>query len=166
MDLSTDLDIDMGLLSGIHVWNQRAIERSHFNEHAIVFVHLGSRCSQSFTWCGPRPSLDMGLMEGHLPIDAVDLIEMAGPDYERLLDEDDRNANKGMASRIAVTNAVSITPATNGTWEVVDDGRLMWRLRVLSPEQRTSTLVSADLNCRTPQTSPSTRSTDRTCCDR
>ncbi|MBT5584588.1 MAG: hypothetical protein HOJ54_11365, partial [Phycisphaerae bacterium] len=100
--------------------------RSHSSiwSFGITSILLGAGLAQASTW---------GLTDGHLPIDAVDLIEMAGPDYERLLAEDERNAYKGMAVRIAVPNAVSITPATNGTWEILGDGRLMWRLRVLSP---------------------------------
>jgi len=74
-----------------------------------------------------------GLSQGHLPADIVDLIEMPGPDYGRLIAEDAIRAAEGLPARIAVPHEVSMTPATSGTWEVLPSGRMMWRLRVLSP---------------------------------
>ncbi|MDP7028758.1 MAG: hypothetical protein QF733_00890 [Phycisphaerales bacterium] len=74
-----------------------------------------------------------GISDGHLPLEAVSMVELAGPDYERLEIEDHQRAMDGLPARIAVPNQVSITPATDGTWELLSDGRLMWRLRVFSP---------------------------------
>ena len=74
-----------------------------------------------------------GLELGHLPIEVVSLIEMPGPDHEQLEQEDQRRNSMGLPPRIAVPNEVSITPGTHGTWEHLDGGRMMWRLRVLSP---------------------------------
>jgi hypothetical protein len=90
----------------------------------VVIGLAGATAAQASTW---------GLSQGHLPIDVVELIEMPGPNYGRLEIEDAERALNGLPARIAVPNSVSLTPANAGTWELIGDDRLMWRLRVLSP---------------------------------
>ncbi|MCH2140345.1 MAG: hypothetical protein MK100_04845 [Phycisphaerales bacterium] len=74
-----------------------------------------------------------GLGQTTLPQDAVQLIEMPGPDYMRLAQEDAIRDAEGLPARIAVPHEVSYTPSTSGTWELIEEDRMMWRLRVLSP---------------------------------
>ncbi|MCH2152146.1 MAG: serine protease [Phycisphaerales bacterium] len=71
-----------------------------------------------------------------LPLDAIGMLEVPGPDYPRLWAEDDLNDHKGGAMRIAVPNDVSATPLTHGTWERMPNGRLLWRLIVTAPESK------------------------------
>ncbi len=74
-----------------------------------------------------------GLAIGHVPLPAVDLIELVGPDYN-WLDADDLQRNElNLTARFAVPNSVDISPADRGSWEHLQDGRMMWRLRVFSP---------------------------------
>jgi hypothetical protein len=91
---------------------------------AVATVLLGTGLTSAST---------EGFELGHLPLEIVSLIEMPGPDHERLEQEDQRRNAMGLPPRIAVPNEVSITPGTHGTWEYLADGRMMWRLRVLSP---------------------------------
>jgi lysyl endopeptidase len=56
---------------------------------------------------------------------AVDLAAVAAEDLERDLAD--------LPSRFAIPNDVFVTPATDGTWEEVEPGHLLWRLRIGSP---------------------------------
>ena len=74
-----------------------------------------------------------GLDLGHIPLPAVDIIELTGPDHAWLDTDDARRNELNLTPRFAVGNSVAISPADRGTWEHLQDGRMMWRLRVLSP---------------------------------
>lgn len=77
-------------------------------------------------------TLPYGLSGGHLPLEAVQLIAMPGPDYDTLRKDDAYRAKQDLPVRFAAPNSVSMSPATHGTWEHLPDGGMMWRLRVLS----------------------------------
>ncbi len=95
-----------------------------FKAVAVAAGLASATCAQASTW---------GLDQGHLPTDVVELIELAGPNYE-WLDEDDLRRNElSLVPRFAVANEVEVSPLDRGTWEFLPDGRMMWRLRVLSP---------------------------------
>ena len=66
------------------------------------------------------------------PLPSVDLIPLPALDLEAVAVEDELAALQGLPPRYAVRNAVSITPATGGTWEQVDDETVMWRLRIVA----------------------------------
>ena len=77
-------------------------------------------------------TLPHGLMDGHLPLEAVQLVAMPGPDYDTLLKDDVKRAKQGLPLRFAAPNTVSMSPSTHGTWEHLPEGGMMWRMRVLS----------------------------------
>ena len=68
----------------------------------------------------------------HLPLEAVHLLMLPGIDLDAIADEDLRRDDKGLPLRIAIGNDVSITTLSHGTWEKLNNGKLMWRLRVFS----------------------------------
>ncbi len=87
----------------------------------------------SVTCCGiAAASLPYGLSAGHLPLDAVQLIELPGPDYSAIASRDARRSEQGLPLLFADPNTVSIDPAQDGTWEWLPNGDVMWRIRVLS----------------------------------
>lgn len=47
--------------------------------------------------------------------------------------EDEARRLALMPARYAIPNAVSLTPATHGTWDVLDAGWALWRLRIRCP---------------------------------
>ena len=51
-----------------------------------------------------------------------------------LANEDVNRAANGQPARYAVPNAVTISPATHGTWEQLDDVWSLWRIKVKAPE--------------------------------
>ncbi|MEE2907891.1 MAG: hypothetical protein VX527_08675 [Planctomycetota bacterium] len=71
-----------------------------------------------------------------LPLEAVSQLSVPGPDYDRLWVEDVKRDNEIAPRRIAVPNAVSVTPASHGTWERTPNGQLLWRLIVNAPGSR------------------------------
>ena len=75
----------------------------------------------------------VGLSPGHVPAAAIDLAVMPGLDFASIHAQDAHRDAVGQPLRIAIPNECSITPATRGTWEHLEDGRMMWRLRVHSP---------------------------------
>ncbi len=99
-------------------------------------IHMSApptTCSLLAATCLVATVAGAAVTKGHLPLQAVQRIELAGPDYDRLGREDAARAAAGAPARIAVPNAVSLIPETTGTWEHLDGDRMMWRLRVLSP---------------------------------
>lgn len=68
------------------------------------------------------------------PLEMVMLEELEPIDHEALLTEDAAVADLGPGPlRFADPEDVAITPRTHGTWEVLDDGSRLWRLRISSP---------------------------------
>ncbi len=68
------------------------------------------------------------------PLADVKSVKAKKVDRKAMKLEDDLREEQGLPPRFAITNAVRITPDTDGTWENVDDQTLMWRLRVFSPD--------------------------------
>jgi|GEM_PF-1685051 len=65
-----------------------------------------------------------------IPLEVVDVISVAGPDYDRLRTEDLTKDNEIGPRRFAVAREVSVTPSNHGTWEHTTNGRMLWRLSV------------------------------------
>lgn len=74
-------------------------------------------------------------------VQSVNRLEAVLPaqlDLARVGEEDIMRERLGLAPRFAIPERVSITPAKNGTWEDLGDGRMLWRLRVVGREGTTS----------------------------
>jgi len=69
---------------------------------------------------------------GHLPLDAVHVLQVPGVDARGLAAEDAVRDDRGLPLRFAIPNDVAVTPLSHGTWESRPGGGLLWRLRVFS----------------------------------
>ncbi len=67
------------------------------------------------------------------PLAAVERLEAPIVDIVAVQAEDAARERAGEPPRYAIANAVDITPETGGTWEILADGTLLWRLRIESP---------------------------------
>ena len=63
----------------------------------------------------------------------IDWMEVSPVDLAAVAIEDQRRAELGLAPRYAVPYSVEINPDSNGTWEGIDAGFSMWRLRIVAP---------------------------------
>jgi PKD repeat protein len=70
---------------------------------------------------------------GLATIDSIDREVMPAVDLEALRRDDARRARGQEPPRFAVPIAVEITPGKSGTWEDLDAGQRVWRLRITSP---------------------------------
>ena len=68
------------------------------------------------------------------PLTQVARLEVGAIDRVAIAAEDARNDELGLAPRFAMPFAVDVSPATNGTWDVLDATWSLWRLRVLAPD--------------------------------
>jgi lysyl endopeptidase len=71
-------------------------------------------------------------------VDRIDSVLASQIDLAKIAAEDEENDRQGLPPRYAIPEAVSITPATRGTWESLPDGGMLWRLRILGREGTTS----------------------------
>ena len=80
-------------------------------------------------------SLPRSALPGTQSIDTVARTEMPRVDVEALLAEDTARESSGkpVAPRFAKSIPVDYTPGDSGTWETLDDGSRLWRLRISSP---------------------------------
>ena len=87
-------------------------------------------------------SVPRSALPGAKSIDTVQRMVMPEVDVAELLAEDAAKENSGAAAptRFAVGLAVSFTPDNSGTWETLDDGSRLWRLRMSSPGAQTVSL--------------------------
>ncbi len=67
------------------------------------------------------------------PLSGIEHIGVAGIDLAAVTQEDLEREASGLPPRYAIPREVSITPATHGTVDVLDDGRLLWRLAIDAP---------------------------------
>ena len=75
------------------------------------------------------PVMEVGRLESVVP---------AKLDMSRIAEEDAARDSEGLPPRFAIPERVAITPATHGTWEDLQDGRMLWRLRIVGREGTTS----------------------------
>ncbi len=73
-----------------------------------------------------------------LDVNRVQSVLPAKLDLTRIGEEDAMRDRLGLPPRFAVPEKVSITPANQGTWEELGDGRMLWRLRIIGSEGTTS----------------------------
>ena len=80
-------------------------------------------------------SLPRSALPGVQSIATIERREMPRVNVEALLAEDAERESSGMpvAPRFAKDIEVAYTPDTSGTWETLDDGSRLWRLRISSP---------------------------------
>jgi len=80
------------------------------------------------------PAVATGIARGASPLDDVAVLRMAPVDNAALLAEDARNAGPGIPVRFALPLPVHVTPDSEGSWEPLAGDRMLWRLRVRSPD--------------------------------
>ena len=71
-------------------------------------------------------------------VQRIDSVLASPMDLAAIAAADEANDRQGLPPRYAIPEAVSITPATRGTWESLPDGGMLWRLRILGREGTTS----------------------------
>jgi hypothetical protein len=67
------------------------------------------------------------------PTFTVERFSAGTVDREAVRIQDEERDRQGLPPRYAIPQAVSMTPATAGTWEEVGAGLRLWRLRITSP---------------------------------
>ena len=79
--------------------------------------------------------LPRSALPGTLAVEEVQRFVLPEVDTEKLLAEDALRENTGLPvpSRFAENIPASITPATGGTWEELEAGSKLWRIRIASP---------------------------------
>ena len=80
-------------------------------------------------------SLPRSALPGVRSIDTIDHREMPRVDVEALLAEDAERESSGVPApaRFAKSLSVALTLDNSGTWETLDDGSRLWRVRISSP---------------------------------
>jgi lysyl endopeptidase len=88
-------------------------------------------CRMAEAQRGPPPSS----LPGAKSVEAVERMVMPAVDVEALLAEDveRESAGRPLPARYAKGLPAAFTPANSGTWEVLDDGSQLWRLRIAAP---------------------------------
>ena len=74
------------------------------------------------------------LAQGARPLSQVAVVAMEAVDNEAEIAREILRQGPGIAPRYAVPLAVRVAPGTHGTLETLDNGNLLWRLRVQSPK--------------------------------
>lgn len=77
---------------------------------------------------GPVP-----VLEGAAPLAQVPRVVLPAVDRQAAEREDDRRSAAGEPDRFAEPRQVLISPDRDGSWEMLSDGRRLWRLRVACP---------------------------------
>lgn len=81
-----------------------------------------------------QPVVPTALLSSLLDVDAIDAVDLPALDLAAVAAEDAEREARDLPPRFAVPRRVAITPAARGTWEEIDGGRLLWRLRVTAAE--------------------------------
>ncbi len=67
------------------------------------------------------------------PLEQVATLAVAPLDRAAIAAEDATHDASGLPPRFAIPNPVQVTPATDGTWDVLDQTWSLWRLRIQAP---------------------------------
>ncbi len=74
------------------------------------------------------------------PIELVECIVPEPIDLQAVRLEDELREQEGAPYRFAISRPVKVTPCDHGTWEKIEDGISIWRLRITSPGARSINL--------------------------
>jgi hypothetical protein len=95
---------------------------------AVAFAAPSSRAAD------PAPQRPAALTVQALPLEQVTLVEAPLSPRAEIDAQDAVDEAQGLPLRFAESYPVLITPDTDGRWEKLADGRMMWRLRIGSPD--------------------------------
>lgn len=91
-------------------------------------------CATCPAWASAPLATPTALSVQAMPQDAVPLIVAPLSPREEIDRVDELRALQGQPPRFAESFPVVVTPDTDGVWEPLADGRVLWRLRVGSPD--------------------------------
>jgi hypothetical protein len=94
---------------------------------AILVLLLGPVAVRA---AGPVPP--RGRITGAQPLSQVEQIDLPAVDNQALVAEEMRRAEPGGVPRFALPRELAVSPLTEGTWETLPDGTLLWRVRLRS----------------------------------
>ena len=85
-------------------------------------------------WLALPASASVPITSNHqvMALESLDAMVFPSLNTELLSWEDVEREEMGMAPRFAVTKEVKVSPLTHGTWEELNEGMQLWRLRVES----------------------------------
>jgi len=101
---------------------------NRFNLRFVLMV-----CVLAAVTAWPALGEPMALTNETLPIALVARKAVPSLDLDKVRLEDQKREQSGLPPRFAVPTIVSVRPATDGTWENIDENTLLWRLRIGSP---------------------------------
>jgi hypothetical protein len=107
---------------------------SHFRSAVLITAVMLFICSTPL-FSGELGRLPRSALPGVRSIDTVERHEMPWFDVEALRAEDARRESSGkpVAPRVGKVLEVDFSPDNSGTWEVLEDGSRLWRIRISSP---------------------------------
>jgi hypothetical protein len=97
----------------------------------LTLVSLGALVATG-GWA--QPHVPTALLSSVHDVDSVDAVDFAALDLAAIAAEDAEREAADLPPRFAIARRVSITPEMRGTWEEIDGGRLLWRLRLRAEE--------------------------------
>jgi len=103
--------------------------KSHLSWIAVGLVIVSAGASQAVDL--PVPTARLYPVQD---VNQIDSVLGQRLDLAAIAAEDAADAAGGVPPRFAIPEKVSITPKTRGTWEVLPDGRSLWRLRIVGRE--------------------------------
>lgn len=79
-----------------------------------------------------EPPPPAGRTGGARPLSQVEQIDLPPVDNRALVAEEVRRAGPGVVPRFALPMALPLSPLTEGTWDTLSDGAMLWRVRLRS----------------------------------
>jgi len=109
--------------------NARATVHAVFGLAVAVLLIAGAAATAA---AAVNEALPSASLHESLPLSSVELVEAPVIDVDAALAEDEERESEGLPPRYAIPTPAYITPQTHGTWEDIESGTSMWRLRIAS----------------------------------
>ena len=100
--------------------------------HSFLMVLFCSSC----LWA----QYDNRIAETTIPLDKVEQVKMPTQDNKALIQQELRLRRPGRAEHFAIPLEVNINPDQHGTWEELNDGSKVWRIRIYSKNAKSLNL--------------------------
>ncbi len=99
----------------------------------LVVFAFAYQSSTSARPASSRVSKSPAPTQGARPLETIARVTLPPVDVAAVRLEDQERERNGLPPRYAIPNPVRIKPDSDGTWENLGNGMLMWRLRIHSP---------------------------------